>query len=259
MDPTEQLSKTLGLSVKEQRVFEELAKHKDGLTALQLSRALNLPRPSVYDQLDTLIAIGLVLKSQTQHGNRFVVADSDTITSILEERKNAITNAIDTVPQLLEAQGEEAYTPRFSFYDEKNTAELILRGVLRSREAHVYGYWSVQDMETVVSPKLYEYFHSERVRRSIFLSSLWPHGVKSTPKGYALPGKNHNEAMIEIREVPREIESYAGYVIYGNKVGFISSKKEGFGFIIDSPELSKTMLNQFKFIWSKSKPVNDKK
>lgn len=256
MEKHTQLLKTLGLSRKEQLVFEELLGHTNGLTVIQLARSLNLPRPTIYDQIDTLIEKGLILKSATHRGAHFIVADSDTVISILEEKKNSLTKTIENIPDLFTTTDTtEFYTPRFSFYDEKNTAELILRDVLRSRESNVYGYWSVSDMSTVVSPELYSYFHSERVIRNIHLSSLWPHKQKATPKAYTLPSTNLKESLIEIREVPKKIDSYAGYIIYGNKVGFISSKREGYGFVIDSPELSKTMLTQFKYIWSKSKPV----
>lgn len=245
------ITSLLSLPEKCTLVLHELHKVPEGLSALQLSRLLNLPRSSIYDYVDRLIEAGVVRKTTSQRGVKFLMADIETIQSVLEEQKKHIESTIETLPHLVQTEEHGSYIPRFSFYDEKNTAELILRDVLRSREERIYGFWSVSDMSTVVSPELYSFFHEERTHRGIFLSSLWPHSQKQMPKEYTLP----DSKMIEVREVPKTVQSYAGYVIYGNKVGFISSEKEGFGFIIDSPELSKTMKTQFLYLWENAKPV----
>lgn len=46
-----------------------------------------------------------------------------------------------------------------------------------------------------------------------------------------------------------------GYWIYGNKVAFISSRKESFGFIIESAELATMLRTQFEVLWKASKPI----
>lgn len=46
-----------------------------------------------------------------------------------------------------------------------------------------------------------------------------------------------------------------GYWIYGNKVAFISSRKESFGFIIESAELVEMLRTQFEVLWKTSKPI----
>jgi hypothetical protein len=45
-----------------------------------------------------------------------------------------------------------------------------------------------------------------------------------------------------------------GYWIYGNKVLFISSRKESFAFIVESLELTQLLRSQFDFFWKNSKP-----
>ena len=59
----------------------------------------------------------------------------------------------------------------------------------------------------------------------------------------------------EIRIAPKDIGFSMGYWIYGNKVAFISSKKEAFGFIIESKELAEMLSSQFEVMWKLSKPI----
>ena len=59
----------------------------------------------------------------------------------------------------------------------------------------------------------------------------------------------------EIRIAPKEAQFSLGYWIYGNKVAFLSSRQENYGFIIQSGELVETLLAQFELLWKISKPL----
>ena len=62
----------------------------------------------------------------------------------------------------------------------------------------------------------------------------------------------------EVRVAPAEIQFSMGYWIYGNKVAFLSSRKESFGYIIESAELAEMMLSQFEVIWRLAQPLPTK-
>ena len=55
---------------------------------------------------------------------------------------------------------------------------------------------------------------------------------------------------------PKEVAFSMGYWIYENKVVFISSKKECFGFIIESQEFAEMMSSQHEEIWKISKKIS---
>jgi hypothetical protein len=46
-----------------------------------------------------------------------------------------------------------------------------------------------------------------------------------------------------------------GYWIYANKVAFISSARESYGFLIQSEELAQTLKVQFELLWRESAPL----
>ena len=59
----------------------------------------------------------------------------------------------------------------------------------------------------------------------------------------------------EIRVAPREVSFSMGYWMYGNKAAFISSRKESWGFIIESAEFTEMLRTQFEVLWKLSKPI----
>jgi hypothetical protein len=46
-----------------------------------------------------------------------------------------------------------------------------------------------------------------------------------------------------------------GYWIYANKVAFLSSARESYGFLIQSEELAQTLTAQFELLWQVSTPL----
>jgi len=61
----------------------------------------------------------------------------------------------------------------------------------------------------------------------------------------------------EIRYTPMEILVGASLSIYDQKVAFITSSKESFGFVIESTEFSQMMKNIFNLVWNMSQPLTD--
>ena len=65
-------------------------------------------------------------------------------------------------------------------------------------------------------------------------------------------GKEH---LRQLRIAPEKMTWNMGHAIYDDKVAFISSKKEAFGFIVHSQDFADLMRVQFEEIWDISKPV----
>lgn len=68
-----------------------------------------------------------------------------------------------------------------------------------------------------------------------------------TPKDeYILKNK---DILTHRRFLPKGMEWTMGYTIYGDRVSFISSHKEVFGFIVYSKEFAALMKLQFDVLW----------
>ena len=99
----------------------------------------------------------------------------------------------------------------------------------------------------------YEMFMRERVKRGIWLNVLWPESKKVNFSDHPFLGSK--DQLRKVRILPRGIDQFMGYGIYGSKVVFLSTKREHYGFIIDSVELSNTLKEQFDYFWKQSKQI----
>jgi len=61
--------------------------------------------------------------------------------------------------------------------------------------------------------------------------------------------------MREIRYAPKGMTWDMGYWMYDDKVAFISSQKELFGFVVHSRDFANLMRAQFHALWQISKPA----
>jgi hypothetical protein len=66
------------------------------------------------------------------------------------------------------------------------------------------------------------------------------------------------EHLRELRFAPKGMTWNMGYWMYENRVAFLSSEKEGFGFVIHSKEFAQMMRLQFEQMWKVSKPRHAK-
>ena len=92
-------------------------------------------------------------------------------------------------------------------------------------------------------------FNNRRIQEKIKVNALWPYTSKDS-KDYIWSGK---DILTERRIAKKGTEWNMGYTIYGDKVSFISSTKEVFGFIIQSKDFAELMKVQFDVLWGSGK------
>jgi len=113
----------------------------------------------------------------------------------------------------------------------------------------VYIYWPYEQMLDFLGKDFLLWFSQRREIRNIDIKTIWANTKQKT--------KNHifsdDKKDVERRHIIQKNISTMGYIIYENKVAFISSNKESFGFIVDSTEFSKLMQMQFDILWSSAR------
>ncbi len=252
--------KQIGLTEAEINTFSALLSEANGASVLQLSRKLNLPRTTIYGHLDALIEKGLVKKGLNEKGTVFFTEKFDSIVRLFEEKENNIKTAKKEVVNFLNSGNfASSYNPKFIVFDNPKAAELIFRDILITRPKETFWFWPIAEMLKTVPAEVFENFHKERVKRNIYHYVLWPENKKVNLKAhpYLFP-EEREKSLRTIKILPEKIDYLMGYGIYGNKVAFISTKKENYGFIIDSQELNATIKNQFDYFWKISSPYKGK-
>ena len=234
------------------------------LAAGKLAKRLNMPRSSLYGFLDDLNKKGLVLQTEKYGIKIWQASSPEKIQEILNDQINQIEKAKNSfgniLPDLKASQKTDFITPKFTYYEGVESVKQMLKDVLLYRDLETDCVWPIKDMAEVFSKEFLEqYGTKERIRRNISNRVLVPQNkmidIKTNPFFGSQP-----ELKREVRIAPKDVDYSMGYWAYGDKVQFISSKKESFGFIVESKELRQLLKTQFDLIWQISKPVKvDKK
>jgi len=234
------------------------------LPAGKLATRLAMPRSSLYGFLEDLAQKGLVLKSGKMAIKIWQAAPPEKVQEVLNDQINQIEKAkssfANLLPDLQAKQKTDFITPKFTFYEGQEGIRQIIKDVLLYRDIETDCIWPIKDMLDVIGKDFLEqYGTKERIRRNIKTYVLVPQNKMIDIKTNPFFG-SQEELKREVRIAPKDIEYSMGYWAYGNKVAFISSKKESFGFIVESKELRQLLKTQFDLIWQISKPVKiDKK
>jgi sugar-specific transcriptional regulator TrmB len=246
----ESILHSLGLPPSSQKIYRELLEHGE-TTARFLSEKLNITRPSTYDHLALLVKRGLVVEKKKENKTYFAVDDVRHIEQALgnsieklEEQKKVFTTML---PSLLKDSSQES--PKIKFYEGKEGLTYLVNDILWCKGETIYTMWPYDEMVNVLGKEMLVRFNDRRLQEKIQVQALWPYGAKQT-EGYIWIGK---DALTERRHVPKGMNFRMGYTIYGDKVSFVSSHREVFGFIVQSKDFAELMCNQFKVLWNAGK------
>jgi hypothetical protein len=158
------------------------------------------------------------------------------------------------LPSLEKIIPSKFINPKFQLFEGKEGVQHVLEDMLLYSNTETQAFWPIKAMIEILSPAFFKSHNIERIKNNIYTRAIWPKNqivdLKTHP--YLGTGKDFKR---EIRIAPAEIDFSMGYWIYKNKAAFISSKKESFGFIIESRELVEMLLAQFEVLWNISKPV----
>ena len=252
----------IGLSEAEANTYVALLSQSGGMSVLELSRMVNVPRATLYGHLETLLKAALVKKGLQDGRTVFYAESPTTITDLYDRRINELKSEREKFVVEMESYTKinSYYSPKFYVYDQSNAASQILWDVLRAKEKETYWLWPISEMVRSIPVDVLNEFHQERMKRGIWLNVLWPDAKRVEQEQYSFMEGSPNEKnfMRRVRILPKEIDQTTGYGIYGTKVAFLSSEQEHYGFVIDSKELTKTFKNQFDYFWSISKTLTSK-
>ncbi|MFA6999546.1 MAG: helix-turn-helix domain-containing protein [Candidatus Paceibacterota bacterium] len=246
----------LGLKDEEIKTFLYLLENGEQ-TAGNLAKKTGLSRPSLYGFLKKLQSNGLVVESQKNGIKTFLTCKEEQIKSILDEKIKELEKGKSEINNLFRQlqKGNLTTSPKFQFFEGKEGVSHTLKDILLYRNLETKTYWPIKAMIEILGEEFFKHLNKERIKRNIYNKAIWPQGQQVNIKTHPYLGVGEN-FLREIRLAPKEVEFSMGYWIYENKVAFISSKKECFGFIIESKEFVEMLSSQFEMIWKVSKTIH---
>jgi sugar-specific transcriptional regulator TrmB len=253
----ENILKSLDFDEQEVRAYLRLLE-RGPLTAGALSKALGVPRSSLYGFLKRLAHDNLVVESQKSGIKMFSAEPPEKINLLFGQKMESLQKAQDDyikiLPKLKSKKGERYETPKFQVFEGAEELKNALKDMLLYRNIETYAYWPQKKMVEVLSGEFFRYHNKERIKNNISVRAIWPKQQKVEIKNYPYFGAG-KDFLREIRITPPEIDFHMGYWIYGNKIVFISSARENFGFIIQSGEMAQMLKTQFEILWQISRPL----
>ncbi len=230
------------------------------ISAGNLAKRLNIPRTTLYGLLNDLAHGGLILQSEKENIKLWQAVNPENIKTIINEKINSLENTRNNFDNVLEklkaSQKTDFMSPKFNYFEGAEEMKTMLKNVLLHDNLQTELCWPIKDIIKVVGEEFLHEFNKKRVRNNIYIRVIWPIDKTGdiTKDVFLAPGK---EVKREVRIAPEGVDFSMGYWAYGNKVIFMSSKKENFGFIVESKELRQLLKTQFEILWNISKPLKE--
>jgi sugar-specific transcriptional regulator TrmB len=217
------------------------------ITAGILAKKLGVPRSSLYGFLKKLGEHGFVLESQKRGVKIFTAENPEKISLLFTQKiENLKTNQeqFKTILPHLKRANQKLVSPKMITFEGREGLQSALKDILLYYDLETFAFWPQKKMVEMLTPDFFRYHNKERIKNRLSVKAIWPENqivqIKDHP--YFGVGK---EFLREIRISPKEIDFTMGYWIYGNKVVFVSSQKESFGFILESNEFVEMLKAQF--------------
>lgn len=239
--------KDLGFSEITAQVYSELSKQKKA-TARTLSELVGIPRPSVYDHLKILQKNGLIVELEVENKKYFQIDDPKILSKLIEEKIEDLELEKKNIKDIIahSAKSQNGMEAKIKFFEGREGFRQVLNDVLWYEGAEILAMWPYTDMSEVIGEDYLKSFTKRRNNFGIKVRSIWARGRDTYVE------KIEGEAT---RVAPQGMSWHMGYIIYAEKVAFISSRYESFSFTIQSRDFAELKKTEFEAIWKISKPA----
>lgn len=228
-------------------------------TAGMLAKKMGVPRPTLYGTLRKLQDKGLLTQSMNEAGIKtFAALEPQKINQLFEQRKEQLDRNQNlfkqALPDLMKKQPSKLLKPNFQLFEGEEGVKHVLKDMLLYSNMETMAFWPIKAMVEILSPDFFRYHNKERIKNNLYTRAIWPQHQLVDIAEHPFLGVG-GDFRREIRVAPAEIDFTMGYWIYGNKVAYISSRNESFGFILESAEHVEMLKTQFEMLWKLSEPL----
>lgn len=242
----------IGLSPKEIQVFLS-ASELHLATAYEIAKRAKLKRTTAYAILDQLEQKKFVSSIKKKSKKIFAPISPhsliDRANERIEEAKTVATYFHELAPLLQNISERHPSKPNVVYYQNRDGIRDLHNEMLHDNQNKtMYYLTAVENIEKVIGKTFFTNWINRRVAQNT--KSV---GIRNKSKEIALPTYNEKENFLrDYRLAPSWVNLPLGLYICGNKVAIISSEKESFGLLIESPEYSILMKSLFDALWQLS-------
>jgi len=242
----EVLIKNLGLSDKEAAVYEAIL--EIGSSTIQpISKQSGIKRTSIYYFINHLVELGLVEVAKVRGRLCYKALPPTRMISLQQQR---LAELQESLPQFMSIYNVSTNKPKISYYEGPEQIKNIVLEETRCKKEALY-IWPAKDvMDSIGGTEFMEILDRRRKENGTFLK-LIRFRDKEIP--FYRFDQTEKQDLREIRYAPAGTTFPMAIAIYDTgKVGFLTTRKEGFGIMIESEELVQAMRFLFELFWEQS-------
>lgn len=238
------LTANLGLSEKEAAVYLAALELGDA-TVQPLAQKAGLRRTSLYHFIGNLVDLGLLERAKVRGRMHYRPRPPEELVSLQERRLEEIREAL---PQFAGLYNTSARKPRISYFEGPEQMRQVMLEELKCKEAWYLG--PTQDVTDLLGERFMERLDRQRRERKVLL-----HVIRFQEKQVGFKGSDGGgDHLREVRMAPGGTYTPMTIAIFDSgKVGFLTSRKEGFGILVESVELCEAMRLMYAAYWEVSR------
>jgi HTH-type transcriptional regulator, sugar sensing transcriptional regulator len=232
----------IGLNEKKAKVY--LAVLEIGqATIMQIAKKTLIKRTTIYDIVTDLVSLGYLSEIKKGSKNLIMAEDPEMLVKSFERRLDEIK---DIAPALFKIFSSVTSRPQIRFYEGIEGIRHLMEESLTMKKKEVF-YWGPADNIIKILGNVY----IERWLRRRIKAGIQTHGLltQNAPRGSKPFLKTDKNALREVRWLSTKTFFDGILWLFDNKVMYISSAKDSFGFIIESDNFTEFMKVIFRSMW----------
>lgn len=240
MNIMRQLTK-LGLKGSRAKVYVAILELGQA-TVIDIAKRVGFKRTTVYDVVLDLTRDGYVNEAQRGKRRVFIAEDPTLLLGRLEEK---LFEMKELIPLLTALRAKAVPRPVVRFYNGGEGCRMIMEEILAMQGKEQLWWSRVGDLVDLLGNHYLTQWVKRRVRRKITARILLT-PTSGAPKQYLESGPKH---LRTIHWLPSNIVVDGVLGVFDNKVAYIASSEESFGFIVESKEFTTTLRQIFELMW----------
>lgn len=229
----------IGLSEMEIAVY--LAALELGEATMQeLAQKSTVKRATIYTFIEKLKQSGLILQAKRKKRTLYIAAHPQTLLEIEKRKTESIAGIL---PDLLGIYNHALHKPRVTFFEGKEGILSVYDDTLREKKP-IQAWSDFDAMQEILGDTFMTTYPEKRTEKNIYFHCI----TRKTDTSIKLQ-KSNAKNLRDMRFMTRE-KLKTEVNIYGNKVAFISFRKEKpFAVIIEDEGISETLRSVWSELW----------
>ncbi len=248
----EQDLQSIGLEEKEAKIY--LAALELGPTNIQdLAEKAGIKRSTVYEILKKLEPMGLITESIKGKRKIYIASEPEKLKKNIKEKEQLLSHIL---PELRSLNNIGNIKPKITYYEGRDGLRQIYNLALETATKKVDWVSPIRPVMDTVGEKFLEEYIEKRAKEKYWIRSIQITEQQVDTYKYLNP-TTFDKTYRRVKFSPPGLDISNTMAIWDNKVAVISTRKEGFGFIIESIDYTRSMKVFYNLLWSISKSWGD--